>query len=137
MNYNQRRWMFVQGASKSDKAPNGSTYLECAESEEIKNLLKWRLRGLARLLLVVSICVTISYGPTTQLSFFMFCVVVSWHFSAGRLNFGTSVNLFHSDVLFPAFMCIGHSDTEFCNFSLCCFFTVLVFVKFSSFQFNS
>jgi len=32
--------MFVQGASKSDKAPNGSTYLECAESEEIKNLLK-------------------------------------------------------------------------------------------------
>ena len=30
----------VKGASKSEKAPNGSTYLECADSEEIKKLLK-------------------------------------------------------------------------------------------------
>ena len=33
----------LQGASKNGKAPDGSSYLDCAESDEVKALLKWPL----------------------------------------------------------------------------------------------
>lgn len=34
---------FLQGASKTGKAPDGSSYIDCAESDEVKALLKWSL----------------------------------------------------------------------------------------------
>ena len=62
--------VYVKGASKSEKAPNGSTYLECAESDDIKKLLKWTVCCLARLLVPPSAFITGSHGPT----FFHLCV---------------------------------------------------------------
>jgi len=62
--------VYVKGASKSEKAPNGSTYLECAESDDIKKLLKWTVCCLARLLVPLSAFITGSHGPT----FFHLCV---------------------------------------------------------------
>ena len=86
--------MYVKGASKSEKAPNGSTYLACAESEEIKKLLKWMEHCLARLLLLPLPFVTGSCGPTC---FSIFCVFYCYFvtFAAVWLNFGTAHNFFN------------------------------------------